>query len=251
MLVLALGLTLNTKAGLGVSPIISIAFAVSEIWGWNFGDMTFLLYSLFVAGQFVLRGKNSRLTDLLQLPLSLAFSRVLNLYSALIPYEAAEHGFLANFGLLLAAIFFTGAGAAITVTMKLVPNPGDGIVAAVAERLGRDQGFAKNVFDVGCVAAHLCAGACWRRGRIVGIGVGTIAAMIGVGRSIALVNYLGKQKMCLAAGLLQEEAPAARRHKGGNIHEAKLCGLSGGRIHQGKALGQPRRGGAGRPGPHR
>ena len=30
MLVLALGLTLNTKAGLGVSPIISIAFAVSE-----------------------------------------------------------------------------------------------------------------------------------------------------------------------------------------------------------------------------
>ena len=49
MLVLALGLTLNTKAGLGVSPIISIAFAVSEIWGWNFGDMTFLLYSLFVA----------------------------------------------------------------------------------------------------------------------------------------------------------------------------------------------------------
>ena len=98
MLVLALGLTLNTKAGLGVSPIISIAFAVSEIWGWNFGDMTFLLYSLFVAGQFVLRGKNSRLTDLLQLPLSLAFSRVLNLYSALIPYEAAEHGFLAEAG---------------------------------------------------------------------------------------------------------------------------------------------------------
>ena len=195
MLVLALGLTLNTKAGLGVSPIISIAFAVSEIWGWNFGDMTFLLYSLFVAGQFVLRGKNSRLTDLLQLPLSLAFSRVLNLYSALIPYEAAEHGFLANFGLLLAAIFFTGAGAAITVNMKLVPNPGDGI--------------AKNVFDVGCVAAT-CVLGLLAAGRIVGIGVGTIAAMIGVGRSIALVNYLGKQKMCLAAGLLQEEAPAGQ-----------------------------------------
>ncbi len=187
MLVLALGLTLNTKAGLGVSPIISIAFAVSEIWGWNFGDMTFLLYSLFVAGQF----------------------RVLNLYSALIPYEAAEHGFLANFGLLLAAIFFTGAGAAITVNMKLVPNPGDGIVAAVAERLGRDQGFAKNVFDVGCVAVT-CVLGLLAAGRIVGIGVGTIAAMIGVGRSIALVNYLGKQKMCLAAGLLQEEAPAGQ-----------------------------------------
>ena len=65
---------------------------------------------------------------------------------------------MANFGLLLAAIFFTGAGAAITVNMKLVPNPGDGIVAAVAERLGRDQGFAKNVFDVGCVAVTCVLG---------------------------------------------------------------------------------------------
>ena len=110
MLVLALGLTLNTKAGLGVSPIISIAFEVSEIWNLNFGDMTFLLYSCFVGAQFVLRGKRSRLADLLQLPLSLVFSRVLNLYGALIPYEAAEHGFATNFLLLLAAIFCTGAG---------------------------------------------------------------------------------------------------------------------------------------------
>ena len=54
MLVLALGLTLNTKTGLGVSPIISVAFGVSEIWGLNFGDVTFLLYGLFVAGQIAL-----------------------------------------------------------------------------------------------------------------------------------------------------------------------------------------------------
>ena len=205
MLVLALGLTLNTKAGLGVSPIISIAFAVSEISGLNFGDMTFLLYSLFVLGQFALRGRDSRMTDLLQLPLSLAFSRVLNLYSALIPYEAAEHGFGMNLLLLLEAILFTGAGAAITVNMKLVPNPGDGIVAAVAEKIGRDQGFAKNLFDVGCVAVT-CVLGLLASGGIVGIGIGTVAAMIGVGRSIFMVNWLGKERMCRAAGLLRTEA---------------------------------------------
>ena len=205
MMILALGLTLNTKAGLGVSPIISIAFAVSEIWGWNFGDMTFLLYSVFVVGQFVLRGRNSRLTDLLQLPLSLVFSRVLNVYSALIPYEAAGHGFGANFLLLLLAILCTGAGAAITVNMKLVPNPGDGIVAAVAEKMGRDQGFAKNAFDIGCVAVT-CVLGLLTAGQVVGIGIGTIAAMIGVGRAIALVNFLGKQRMCQAAGLLPPQS---------------------------------------------
>ena len=43
LLILALGLTLNTKTGMGVSPIISIAYSVSLLWNLNFGDMTFLL----------------------------------------------------------------------------------------------------------------------------------------------------------------------------------------------------------------
>ena len=30
--ILALGITLNTKTGLGVSPIIAVAYAVSELW---------------------------------------------------------------------------------------------------------------------------------------------------------------------------------------------------------------------------
>lgn len=152
MLVLALGLTLNTKTGLGVSPIISVAFGVSEIWGLNFGDVTFLLYGLFVAGQIALRRGRGWLADLLQLPLSLAFSRVLNVYSAVIPYRCEAHSLWENLLLLAAAMLLTGIGAAVTVNMRLVPNPGDGIVAAVAERLGRDQGFGKNLVDVCCVA---------------------------------------------------------------------------------------------------
>ena len=40
LLVLAHGLTLNTKTGLGVSPIISVAYSISEIFDHNFGNMT-------------------------------------------------------------------------------------------------------------------------------------------------------------------------------------------------------------------
>lgn len=40
----------------------------------------------------------------------------------------------------------------MTVNMRLVPNPGDGIVQAIADLMGRDQGFAKNCFDLVCVA---------------------------------------------------------------------------------------------------
>ena len=200
MLVLALGLTLNTKTGLGVSPIISVAYCVSRLLGLNFGDMTLVLYVLFVAAQLVIRGKERRLSDLLQLPLSLVFSRVLNLYDAWILYDSARHGFAGNFLLLLLAIALTGLGVSMTVNMCLVPNPGDGIVAALAQRMGWEQGFAKNVFDVGCVALTCLIGLVWI-GKVVGIGIGTLAAMVGVGRAISLSNRLLREKMCRSAGL--------------------------------------------------
>ena len=38
LLVLALGVILNTKAGLGVSPIISVSYSISQINGFNFGN---------------------------------------------------------------------------------------------------------------------------------------------------------------------------------------------------------------------
>ena len=68
---------------------------------------------------------------------------MLNLYSALIPYDSSQEPFWNNFLLLLLAILLTGIGAAVTVNMKLVPNPGDGIVAALGETIGREQGVAK------------------------------------------------------------------------------------------------------------
>lgn len=200
MAVLALGITLNTKTGLGVSPIISVAYCVSQIFSLNFGDMTFLLYVLFVIVQMFLRDRSEWVATLLQIAVSLVFSRLLNLFDALIPYNCAHHSPAVNLGLLAAAIFLTGLGVAMTVNMRLVPNPGDGIVQAIAEKIGRDQGFTKNVFDLGCVAATVILGFCFA-GHMVGIGIGTIAAMVGVGRAIALVNHFYREKMLAAAGM--------------------------------------------------
>ena len=81
LLILAMGLTLNTKAGLGVSPIISLSYAASVIWNRNFGDMTFVLYGIFVLIQAAIhlreKGKAGRsllMNDALQFPLSMVFT---------------------------------------------------------------------------------------------------------------------------------------------------------------------------------
>ena len=65
LVILALGITLNTKTGLGVSPIISVSYSVSQVLGLNFGNVTFVWYTIFVLAQLVIRGKNRRWYDLL------------------------------------------------------------------------------------------------------------------------------------------------------------------------------------------
>ena len=63
MFMLALGLTLNTKANLGVSPIISVPYSISQITGLNFGDLTFVVYAIFVVVQIIIhiRLKNHKI----------------------------------------------------------------------------------------------------------------------------------------------------------------------------------------------
>ena len=102
--------------------------------------------------------------------------------------------------LLGAAILCTGVGAAMSVDMKLVPNPGDGIVAAIAQRTGRELGFTKNWFDTANVGITLVFGLVMGH-PLCGIGLGTVLAMLGVGRVMALFNRFFLEKLHQAAGM--------------------------------------------------
>lgn len=227
LLVLALGLTLNTKTGLGVSPIISVAYSISTIFDRNFGNMTLALYSIFVIIEMILHLLRSRrvvrsaegplvhanrtdrkltlLMDFLQIPLSLIFTRFLNVFSAVIPDlygegKEAASDMAVRLVFLVIAIMLTGIGAAMSLNMRIIPNPGDGIVQAIADCIHKSVGFTKNCFDLVNISITITVSFLFA-GHLVGIGIGTILAMIGVGRTIAVFNHFTYQKMKELAGI--------------------------------------------------
>ena len=195
MFILAIGLTLNTKANLGVSPIISVPYSISQITGLNFGDLTFVVYAIFVVVQIIIhiRLKNHKriVSDILQLPLSLIFTRLLNIFSTYIP-TAQNLGI--RFIVLTLAIICTGVGAAISLSMQLVPNPGDGIVQSLAEGFNKSVGLTKNLFDCFNLCITLCI-SIFIAHQIVGVGIGTVIAVLGVGRVIALFHHIFEYKI--------------------------------------------------------
>lgn len=196
--VLALGIILNTKADLGVSPIISVAYSVSVIADRNFGNATLGLYVLFVIAEFILKGKNAKLIDLLQVVVSLLFTRVINVFDRFIQPDVTY--MWQKVVVLVVAIILTGIGAAVFVNMKFVPNPGDGIVAAIADKIHKKMGITKNIFDVGCITCTIMMSLIFAH-RLIGIGIGTVLAVIFVGRVIALFNHLLLIPMANVSGL--------------------------------------------------
>lgn len=226
LLLLALGLTLNTKAGLGVSAIISVSYSISLIFSYNFGNTTLALYGCFVVIQLFLhlyqmtrrrdsssdltaapasaKGKYILLSDLLQFPLSIVFTRFLNIFSAVLPSipedDTSLPAIVFRVILLLFAITFTGAGAAMSLNMRLIPNPGDGIVQAISDTIHKSVGFTKNCFDLFNIALAVTISFLFA-GHPEGVGIGTVLAVIGVGRVISFFNHFAYEKMRVLAGM--------------------------------------------------
>ena len=206
LLILALGIILNTKSGLGVSPIISVSYSISTIWNMNFGNMTFVLYAVFVLIEIILhtiRRKEYPFPlilgmDLLQLPLSLVFTRFMNLFSTWIP--APSQGFLSKLIVLLIGITCTGIGAAMSLDMRIIPNPGDGIVQAIADCIHKPVGFTKNCFDLLNICITISVSLIFAQ-KLIGVGLGTVLSVLGVGRVIALFNHFCMEKMTRIAGV--------------------------------------------------
>lgn len=203
IVILALGITLNTKTGLGVSALVSIAYTVANAWNLNFALMTFLLYTCFALIEVGLKWgflpplRKVIWKYLLQIPFSLAFSLLLNVFGGIIP--VAEH-VGAQIVMLVLAIVCTGIGAAMIVDMHLIPNPADGLAQTLGMVTKKGMGLGKNLLDCSCVGISAVIGFV-ARGRLIGIGIGTIAAMIGVGRVVALFNRCFETKLCRTAGV--------------------------------------------------
>ena len=202
LVALAMGIVLNTKTLLGVSPIISIPYNVSQIGSFNLGTTVFLFYCLCVFIEAILRGKAFKIYDLLQIPMSLVTSVFINFFDRYLNIQPA--GWIEKLLLLAAAILITGIGAATMVNMRLIPNPADALAAAIGEKLGKDMGFGKNMFDFSCFLMSAAIGIVFA-GRIVGIGIGTLIVVVFTGRVIAGYNHLLKVRMQVAAGLYSLE----------------------------------------------
>lgn len=143
-----------------------------------------MYYVFLIAIQFLLLRKNFQRVQLLQIFASFLTSFFIQGFDYLLP---VPQSLLTRLIWLVTGIVLTGLGASITVNMKLIPNPADALADTIGFVLNKSFGFGKNVLDFTCTFLALALSFSFGQGML-GVGIGTIIAMIFTGRVVALCN---------------------------------------------------------------
>lgn len=179
---LAIGIICNTRTHLGVAAFSSVFYAISEIYGISLGKASIIMYAILIVIQMMLLRKVS-LAIILQIPFSLAFGYITDLYDYLISYQ--PENLITAFLLLMTAFLFTSMGVYLTVQCNLVVTPVEGIVKTIAEVFSLNFSLVKNVFDVSMILVTVCFCLALHQ-PIMGIGIGTILSACFLGRLISI-----------------------------------------------------------------
>lgn len=202
-LILALGITFATQAGLGISPILALAYLAARLTELTFPITTFLIYLLFVIIQLVIylykHWRQGLLKLFAQIIVSLLFSSLLGVFLSLIPnfsilaIESIWSTLPVRIIILIIGTILTGIGASMMLMVELIPTPADGIVQTISEAFKIPLGTVKNALDITLVTLTLIFGMIFLQ-SFYGIGIGTLLSMVAVGRVMALFN----QKLALS-----------------------------------------------------
>ena len=175
----ALGISLITGAGLGTSPVTSLAYVLSLATPISLGVFTFLVNTLCLLGQALLLGRAFEKRRLFQLPATFLFSFSIDLDIWLLT-PILPTAYPAKLAMLLCGCAVLGLGIALEVCSNALILPAEGIVHVASQQFSIAFAKVKTAFDLGTVAiATLVSLAAM--GEICGIREGTILAALTVG----------------------------------------------------------------------
>lgn len=192
VVVLCLGVVLNTRTGLGTAAMSTIPYSMQLIEGVSLGTASFAIYCIFVVLQLAMV-RYFDVKILLQIPVSLLFGVLTDVFDIwVLPFYATS--FAISLVMLACAILLTGLGVTLVVSARLVPVATDGMVQTLAEKLGWEFGKAKYLFDGTCACITIVYSLV-RVGHVVGIGLGTVAAVLCTGGVCTMWGRLLKEPL--------------------------------------------------------
>lgn len=186
LFILALGVSMSIISGLGVSPVSSIPYVFSEVLQVELGNMTIIVFSIYVIVQITLLRRDFKYYQLLQIICAILFGKFVTLTTSLIsgwtPLCYSEKIIMTMLSTILIAI-----GIYFYLLAKIVPQAAEGLVQTIADKGGWKLARIKNIFDLISISVAAVVSVI-SFGRMIGLREGTVIAAVGVGRVLMIIN---------------------------------------------------------------
>lgn len=192
LFVMASAMAFLSVAGLGISPVQSLAYVISCKFPdvITFGTASAIWNMILVVVQILLLRKEFRLWELLQIPLTLYFAVVIDLAKGFV--TIAPVGMTARVMVMLLGVAVLAFGIFLTVEGNLVMNSGEAAVKAIAKKAKKSFGNVKVVFDIGIVLTAIVTSLLlFGEFRWDMVGIGTLCSAFFTG---FVIKGLGKLK---------------------------------------------------------
>ena len=134
LLLMALGVALSVNSGLGVSPINSLPYVLSQILQVDMGSCVTGVFCAYTLVQILILRRKFRLIDLTQILFSTLFGYFVNLAKWLLK-DWILPGYPGQLVLLALSILFMAAGVGLYMETGLVNMPMEGMTRAISEEL--------------------------------------------------------------------------------------------------------------------
>ena len=186
-LIMTLGIAISVKSDLGVSPVSSIPYTMTCVWGIEMGKATILFHVGLVLLQIILLRRAFQLKNLLQIPVGILFGYLTTFSNYLMTFlPDPEHLYIQLLMMVVSAVLIA-IGIFFYVPMDLVPLAGEGAMLAISKVTRKPFSTIKLIFDISMVVISLIT--CLVLIHSLGsVGLGTVIAAILVGVSLKVIT---------------------------------------------------------------
>lgn len=176
----ASGICVLTRASLGISPISSVAYVASLIWGFSLGVCTMGFNAILILVQKMVFRKGFSIKDiLLQIGISIIFSVFIDLSIYLFGWFVPQT-YIGRMIYLIFGCAVMAAGMSAVVIVNITVLPGEGAIKCIVRYTGWEFGVAKILFDSSIIAIAVVI--CFITvGKLEGIREGTFIAALIIG----------------------------------------------------------------------
>lgn len=190
---MALGVAFSANSDLGISPVNSLPYVISDIVKMQPGTCVTIVFCLYILVQVILLRKEFNPINLTQIIFSTIFGYFVNFTKWMVGDFLLPGGYIGRLGMQCIGIVFVAFGVFLYLDVELVPMPMEGMTMAIAKKVGKPFPQVKTVVDctvvlLGVILTVVCLHLIPFRDPGVRIREGTILAALVTGKVIAIIR---------------------------------------------------------------